>query len=172
MNFPLRGDIYTVQGFGDIEGHPGIFLYELPPVTCDCHSLRDAPWPMRCFAPLDERELASHTSSARAGRSRQRQAKWADPRVSAPRTASINGAVSVSGGMAARYRSGYLVPGGVERSLTQKPWRPGTPSPGIIPHPELKSVLERRDKAIARQTGCTISRFLPLLAFRKCPPSD
>jgi len=33
--------------------------------------------------------------------------------------------------MAARYRSGYLVPGGVERSLTQKPWRPGTPSPGI-----------------------------------------
>ena len=34
------------------------------------------------------------------------------------------------GGMAARYRSGYLVSGGVERSLTQKPWRPGTPSPG------------------------------------------
>ena len=28
------------------------------------------------------------------------------------------------GGMTARYRSGYLVPGGVERSLTQKPWRP------------------------------------------------
>jgi hypothetical protein len=27
--------------------------------------------------------------------------------------------------MAARYRSGYLVPGGVERSLTQRPWRPG-----------------------------------------------
>jgi hypothetical protein len=44
---------------------------------------------------------------------------------------------SWSGGMAARYRSGYLVPGGVERSLTQKPWRPGTPSPGIIPHPKL-----------------------------------
>jgi len=27
--------------------------------------------------------------------------------------------------MAERYRSGYLVSGGVERSLTQKPWRPG-----------------------------------------------
>ena len=26
--------------------------------------------------------------------------------------------------MAARYHSGYLVPGGVEQSLTQKPWRP------------------------------------------------
>jgi hypothetical protein len=26
--------------------------------------------------------------------------------------------------MAARYRSGYLVSGGVERSSTQKPWRP------------------------------------------------
>ena len=42
-----------------------------------------------------------------------------------------NGAVSVSGGMAARYRSGYLVSGGVERSSTQKPWRPESPSPGI-----------------------------------------
>jgi len=37
-----------------------------------------------------------------------------------------NGAVSVFGGMAARYRSGYLVSGGVKRSFTQKPWRPET----------------------------------------------
>jgi hypothetical protein len=37
--------------------------------------------------------------------------------------------------MAARYRSGYHVSGGVERSRTQKPWRPGTPSPGFSPHP-------------------------------------
>jgi hypothetical protein len=42
-----------------------------------------------------------------------------------------------AGGMAARYRSGYLLSGGVERSLTQKPWRPGRPSPGIGPHPKL-----------------------------------
>ena len=48
-------------------------------------------------------------------------------------TADVNG----SDGMAARYRSGYLVPSGVERSLTQKPWRPGTPSPGSIPHPKF-----------------------------------
>jgi hypothetical protein len=41
-----------------------------------------------------------------------------------------------SGGMAARYHSGYLVPGGVERSLTQKPWRPETSSPGYHPHPK------------------------------------
>jgi len=44
---------------------------------------------------------------------------------------------ATTGGMAARYRSGYFVPGGVKRSLTQKPWRPGTLSPGTGPHPKL-----------------------------------
>ena len=36
-----------------------------------------------------DRELASHAGSARAGRSRQSQAKWAGPRVCAPRTAPV-----------------------------------------------------------------------------------
>jgi hypothetical protein len=37
--------------------------------------------------------------------------------------------------MAARYRSGYSVPGGVERPLTQKPWRPVNAFTWSYPHP-------------------------------------
>jgi len=36
-----------------------------------------------------DREQASHASSARTGRSRECQAKWADPRVSALGTAPV-----------------------------------------------------------------------------------
>ena len=33
----------------------GIFLAELAPVTCECHSLSGAPWPLACFRAIDER---------------------------------------------------------------------------------------------------------------------
>jgi hypothetical protein len=39
--------------------------------------------------------------------------------------------------MAERYRSGYLVSGGVERSLTQKPWRPVNAFTWNHPHPKF-----------------------------------
>lgn len=53
--WPLLDEIYTVSGFGEIEGCPGIFLSELPPVSCGCHQLDNAPWPIECFRPVDER---------------------------------------------------------------------------------------------------------------------
>ena len=53
--FPLPDEIYTVSGFSDIEGCPGIFLLELPPVSCSCSGLSNAPWPLECFRPLDQR---------------------------------------------------------------------------------------------------------------------
>ncbi|WP_439358230.1 hypothetical protein [Bradyrhizobium sp. DASA03007] len=43
--------------------------------------------------------------------------------------------------MAARYRSGYLIPGGVERSLTQKPWRPVNAFTWNRPHPKFSLLL-------------------------------
>jgi hypothetical protein len=53
----------------------------------------------------------------------------------------------MAGGMAARYRSGYLVSGGVEHSLTQKPWRPGnaftwiqSTSLSAVPHSRSRGV--------------------------------
>ena len=51
----------------------------------------------------------------------------------------------MAGGMAARYRSGYLVPGGVEHSLTQKPGDRETPSPGSSPHPSVPSCTLARE---------------------------
>jgi hypothetical protein len=54
--WPLLDEIYTVAGFAEIDGVPGIFLAELPPVTCECHLLSGAPWPLQCFRPLDERK--------------------------------------------------------------------------------------------------------------------
>jgi hypothetical protein len=55
LPWPLLDQIYTVSGFGEIEHHPGIFLLELPPVSCSCHQLSGAPWPIECFRPLDQR---------------------------------------------------------------------------------------------------------------------
>jgi hypothetical protein len=54
--WPLLDEIYTVSGFGEIEGCPGIYLFELPPVSCTCHHLEAAPWPIDCFRPLDQRQ--------------------------------------------------------------------------------------------------------------------
>jgi hypothetical protein len=55
LQWPLEGAVYTVSGFGLIEDHPGIYLYELNGVTCGCHQLRNAPWPLEVFRPLDQR---------------------------------------------------------------------------------------------------------------------
>lgn len=54
-----------------------------------------------------------------------------------------------SGGMAARYHSGYPVSGGVECSLTQKPWRPETGFTWIsihIPVGNKSRIFPRREK--------------------------
>jgi hypothetical protein len=56
LRWPLQDEIYTVSGFAEIDGCPGIFLHELPPVVCVCHQLDDAPWPLECFRALDERQ--------------------------------------------------------------------------------------------------------------------
>src|SRR5690348_17069546 len=48
-------------------------------------------------SPAD-REQASHASSARAGRSRQCQPKWGDPRVGVHQNGAGNSAVPVAGG--------------------------------------------------------------------------
>jgi hypothetical protein len=39
-----------------IEGHPGVHLCELAGVRCRCFGLSDAPWPIECFRPLDQRK--------------------------------------------------------------------------------------------------------------------
>jgi hypothetical protein len=52
--WPLLDEIYTVSGFAEIDGCPGIFLTELPPVTCECHSLSGAPWPLVIFRAIEE----------------------------------------------------------------------------------------------------------------------
>jgi hypothetical protein len=52
---PRLDQSYTVSGFGEIEGHPGIHLRELAGVSCRCFNLDNAPWPIDCFRPLDER---------------------------------------------------------------------------------------------------------------------
>ena len=54
--WPICGMTYTVAGFASIEDHPGIYLYELPPVSCKCCSLDNAPWPLEIFRPLNERK--------------------------------------------------------------------------------------------------------------------
>ena len=54
---------------------------------------------------------------------------------------------STIGGMAARYRSGYLVPGGVEHSLTQKPWRPVNVFTWNNPHPNFSHLPSSEDRA-------------------------
>jgi hypothetical protein len=53
--WPIFDEVYEVGGFGDIDGCPGIFLHELPPVVCVCHQLDNAPWPLECFRALEER---------------------------------------------------------------------------------------------------------------------
>jgi hypothetical protein len=54
LPWPAPGEIFTVSGFAEIESTPGLYLYELPPVSCECHQLQGAPWPAACFAPLDQ----------------------------------------------------------------------------------------------------------------------
>ena len=54
-SWPICDEVYTVSGFAEIDGCPGIFLAELPPVVCECHNLSGAPWPLQCFRALDER---------------------------------------------------------------------------------------------------------------------
>ena len=53
---PLYGGIYTVAGFAEIDGGPGIHLRELPGITCPCHGLCNAPWPLEIFRAVDERQ--------------------------------------------------------------------------------------------------------------------
>jgi len=53
--WPLLDQTYTVSGFGQIEGHPGIYLHELSGVTCGCFQLDNAPWPLEIFRSLDQR---------------------------------------------------------------------------------------------------------------------
>ena len=55
-HWPLFGGVHTVAGFDPIEGLPGIYLYELPRVDCECSKLINAPWPLDIFEPLDERK--------------------------------------------------------------------------------------------------------------------
>jgi hypothetical protein len=54
--WPMRGEAYTVAGFETIEGIPGVHLREIAGVYCECSRLENAPWPLRCFRPLDERK--------------------------------------------------------------------------------------------------------------------
>jgi hypothetical protein len=53
--WPLLDETYTVIGFAEIEYHPGIFLLELPSVSCSCHQLSGAPWPIEVFRRFDQR---------------------------------------------------------------------------------------------------------------------
>ena len=53
--WPRVGGVYVVSAFGDIEGIPGIYLHELSSITCQCHGLSNAPWPLEIFRPLDQR---------------------------------------------------------------------------------------------------------------------
>ena len=53
--WPIYDQIYTVTGFSEIEGNPGIFLRELPRVNCACVGLSNAPWPLVIFRAIDER---------------------------------------------------------------------------------------------------------------------
>jgi len=53
--YPRRGAVYTVAGFGLIDDTPGVYLREIPGVTCSCAGLDNAPWPLQIFRPLDQR---------------------------------------------------------------------------------------------------------------------
>ena len=64
-----------------------------------------------------DREQVSHASSARAGSSRERQAKWADVRRACTRTASVTAPFLFLAGAAARYRSGYIASASITRML-------------------------------------------------------
>lgn len=46
---------YTVSGFEDIQGYPGIHLSEFTNTHCDC-SKKKLSWPMKCFVPLVDDE--------------------------------------------------------------------------------------------------------------------
>lgn len=63
--WPICDEVYTVTGFAEIDGCPGIFLRELPLITCECHQLSDAPWPLQCFRAIDERktDISTFTKS-------------------------------------------------------------------------------------------------------------
>ena len=54
--WPLLDQIYTVFGFGEVDGLPGIYLYEISGITCECCNVDNAPWPLECFRALDQRE--------------------------------------------------------------------------------------------------------------------
>jgi hypothetical protein len=54
--WPHLDAVYTVSGFGEIEGHPGVHLREISGVTCACTGLNNAPWPIEIFRPLDARQ--------------------------------------------------------------------------------------------------------------------
>lgn len=56
LPWPQLDAVYTVSGLATIENELGIFLFELPPVSCSCHQLEAAPWPATCFRPLDQRQ--------------------------------------------------------------------------------------------------------------------
>jgi hypothetical protein len=53
QSWPLQDEIYTVSGFGEIENEPGVFLYELPCITCACSGLSGSPWPLEIFRPVN-----------------------------------------------------------------------------------------------------------------------
>src|SRR5271165_4501368 len=53
--YPRLDAIYTISGFGEIEQTPGVYLAELSGVSCPCLGLNNAPWPIECFRPLDQR---------------------------------------------------------------------------------------------------------------------
>lgn len=56
LPWPRLDAVYTVSGFGEIEDTPGVYLNEISGVTCQCAGLSNAPWPMECFWPVDERQ--------------------------------------------------------------------------------------------------------------------
>jgi hypothetical protein len=52
----VEGQTYTVAGFADSFGHPGIHLAEVPGYQCACKKIPVSSWPIFAFRPVDERQ--------------------------------------------------------------------------------------------------------------------
>lgn len=54
--FPRQDRTYTVAGFEDSSGHPGIHLQEIAGIDCPCRKLTNTAWPLSAFRPVNERK--------------------------------------------------------------------------------------------------------------------
>jgi hypothetical protein len=53
---PVRGQVYTVTGFEEVDGLPAIHLREIEGFSCECGGFSNAPWLISAFRPVDERK--------------------------------------------------------------------------------------------------------------------